>query len=198
MRLTNIQKAALVGAILGDGYLQKTGERNARLRFEHSLKQKEYLEWKTELFPKLFQGKLSFLSRVHPKTRRTYEYVRHQSNSSPVLGRFRKIFYPQDRKRIPEDLADWLVHNIALAIWYFDDGYYYPRDHCAYIYLGRVSQPEAQIANHALKNCFDLNSRVLDKGVKGFVLYFPRKEAEKLTSLVKPFVVPSMTYKLFS
>ena len=41
-------KSAIIGMILGDGYLQKTGEKNARLRLEHGYKQKEYLLWKTE------------------------------------------------------------------------------------------------------------------------------------------------------
>ena len=40
------QEDLVIGMILGDAYLQKTGKQNARLRLEHSIMQKAYLEWK--------------------------------------------------------------------------------------------------------------------------------------------------------
>ena len=40
IKLSLTQKQILYGTILGDGYLQKTGEKNARLRLEHGEKQK--------------------------------------------------------------------------------------------------------------------------------------------------------------
>tara|TARA_Y100000310_G_C20461514_1_gene705602 strand:+ start:270 stop:866 length:597 start_codon:yes stop_codon:yes gene_type:complete len=196
MNLTKIQKAALAGAILGDAYLQATGRENARLRFEHSLKQRLYLEWKVALFPELFQGKSTILRRVHPDTKRTYSYIRHQSNTFFILGEIRRIFYPNGKKRIPDNLIDWLTDNIALAVWYFDDGYYYPRDRCAYIYLGRVSLEEAETSQIAIIEKFKLSVRVLDKKTKGFALYFSPQETLKLAEIVRPFILPSMAYKI--
>ena len=61
MNLTKKQNAAIVGMILGDGYLQSTGKNNARLRLEQKLDHADYLVWKISLLPKLFQGKLEFL-----------------------------------------------------------------------------------------------------------------------------------------
>jgi hypothetical protein len=55
--LTKRQEAVLLGTILGDGFLQKTGPKNARLRLEHGAKQKEYVVWKGAQFPKLFLAK---------------------------------------------------------------------------------------------------------------------------------------------
>lgn len=196
MKLTEEQEAAIIGMILGDAYLQKTGSQNARLRLEHRADHKDYLVWKTNLLPGLFQGRPTFLKRIHPITKKTYSYVRQQSNSSPLLGAFRKLFYPRDKKNIPDNLAKLLKSNIALAIWYLDDGYYYPRDKCAYIYLGRVSRHEAEIASHAIKNSFDLTNKILDKKQKGFVLYFSYSEIVKLKAIVGKYVVPIMAYKI--
>lgn len=196
MKITKEQEAAIAGMILGDGYLQKTGQKNARLRLEHRADHKDYLIWKTKLLPELFQGQPTFLKRKHPITKKIYSYVRHQSNSTPVLGRLRKVFYPEEKKKIPDNLIKFLKSDIALAIWYFDDGYYYPRDNCAYIYLGRVSRREAEVARDALLKCYDLVTRILDKKQKGFVLYFSPSELKKLKTTVEKYVVPVMAYKI--
>lgn len=196
MNLSKKQKSALIGMILGDGYLQKTGEKNSRLRLEHSLKQEEYLLWKVSLLPELFQGKPEILQRVHPITKKTYSYIRHQSNSSPELGKLQKLFYPDGRKKIPENLSGLIRSDISLAIWYLDDGYYYQKDNSMYLYLGKVSKKEAQIASKAILEKFGIQNSILDKKNKGFVLYFSPKEIPKLKLIVEKYIMPSMAYKL--
>src|SRR3989344_6620875 len=109
MKLTKKQEAILVGSVLGDSFLQKTGEKNARIRFEHGAKQKDYLVWKASQFGRLFQGKPSFLQRIHPKNGKKYEYWRWQSSASPEIGKWRKYFYPAGTKIIPESLGKFLT-----------------------------------------------------------------------------------------
>jgi len=150
---------------LGDGYLQKTGSKNARLRFEHSYKQKAYLIWKVSMLRMLFNGRPVFMERVHPKTNKTYKYVRHQSNSTPYLGKLRGIFYPEGRKIIPRNLQDLLKHPISLAVWFFDDGYLCKKHRGSYLYLGKVFSEEATVAQVAIHQNFDINSKVYSKGV---------------------------------
>ena len=195
--LTRNQKAILVGTLLGDGYLQKTGEKNARLRLEHGGKQKDYLIWKMHAFPRLFQAKPVHLSRVHPKTLATYEYWRAQSSASPVLGKWRTLFYPDGKKQIPKNLAEILTEPLALAVWYMDDGYYNPKDKNSFLYLGRVSREEAECAPDMLTKNFELSVRVYDKKDKGFALYFSSEETKKLHKLIRQYVVlPTFAYKL--
>ncbi len=173
-----------------------TGKKNARLRLEHTAKQKEYLIWKTKMLPQLFQGKPTFLHRVHPISKKIYHYARYQSNSSPILGKLRKIFYPQGRKIIPQNLSKFLNSDIALAIWYLDDGYYYPRDNCAYIYLGRISLNEAEIARESLSAKFGLEAKILDKKKKGFALYIAPKYLPQFSKIISKYPVPGMSYKI--
>src|SRR3989344_4058638 len=103
MKLTKQQRSVLVGTILGDGFLQKTGEKNARLRLEHSQKQKDYVFWKGNIFGRLFQGSPNYLERIHPKSGGTYKYCRWQSSAGPAFGKMRKYFYPNGEKIIPND-----------------------------------------------------------------------------------------------
>lgn len=196
MNLSKKQKAAIIGMILGDGYLQPTGKKNARLRLEHKKDHASYLLWKVRLLPELFQGGPVFLERIHPLTKRMYSYARHQSNASPALGKLRRLFYPSGKKYIPENLENFLRDDIAFAIWFYDDGYYYKRDRCSYIYLGTVSKKEAEVASYAILKRFSLSSRVLDKKNKGFVLYFSSDQNQKIKHIVEKYNVPVMAYKI--
>jgi Ni,Fe-hydrogenase I cytochrome b subunit len=77
--VTKRQKEILIGTILGDGYLQKTGKRNARLKLEHSERQRDYLWWKYEQLRNLMQDKPKRIERYNPIWKRTYVYYRCQS-----------------------------------------------------------------------------------------------------------------------
>lgn len=185
-----------MGTVLGDGFLQKTGSRNARLRLEHGHKQKEYLTWKSSQMSRLFQGKPSYLERKHPKSGQVYSYWRHQSNATPELGQMRDLFYPEGKKRIPDKLPEILTESLSLAVWYMDDGYYFERDRVSYIYLGRVTETEAKIAGETIEKNFKISPRVYDKKKKGFALYFPPKETIKLHHLLREHLLPLFDYKL--
>ena len=190
------QKSILFGMILGDGYLQKTGKNNARLRLEHGAKQKDYLFWKVKNLQKIFQGKPKYLERIHPIAKKKYCYWRHQSQSTPYLGKLRKIFYPEGIKIIPEKLENYLT-PLTLAVWYMDDGYYYLRDRCSYLYLGNVSQKEAEITARVLSHKFNIITRIKQKK-KGYAIYFSPKETEKLKDLIKGYIIPNFNYKFSS
>ena len=196
IKITPKQEGVVIGSILGDGYVQKTGSKNARLRYEHSSKQKLYLVWKVSVLGTLFNGKPVFVERVHPKTNKTYKYVRHQSNSTPYLGKLRKIFYPEGRKIIPSNLQDLLKHPISLAVWFFDDGYLCKKHQGSYLYLGKVSSEEATVAQIAIHHNFDIDSKVYPKGVKGYALYFNSANTKKLVGLIKEFASSDMIYKV--
>ncbi len=196
VKFSKEQIAILIGMILGDAFLQKTGGKNARLRLEHSSKQKEYLFWKISKFPKLFQGRPKYLERKHPISGKAYKYWRHQSNSTPALGKWQRVFYPEGKKTIPANIESLLNNSLSLAVWYMDDGYYYGRDKVSYLYLGRTSKNEAVLIKNTLENNFGLVSKVLDKKNKGFVIYFSPQETLKLHRAIKEFVLPFFEYKL--
>jgi len=193
INLTTRQKFVLYGAILGDGFLQKTGAKNARLRLEQGAKQKEYLLWKVKILQPLFQGKSKKVERIHPLTQKKYFYWRHQSQTNPFLGKLRNIFYPQGKKIIPQEIDKYLNPN-SLAVWFMDDGYYYLRDKCGYLYLGNVSQREAQVLQDALKNKFQLCVHWLKKK-DGYAIYLPPREMKKLKTLLKGHYLEQFNYK---
>ena len=196
MNFTKRQKAILTGTLLGDGFLQKTGAKNARLRLEHGGRQEEYILWKGGQFPRLFQSSPNRLQRVHPLTKRTYTYWRWQSVSTPELGKWRRIFYRDGKKQVPDTLDTLLTEPIALAVWYMDDGFYDQEQKHSFIYLGRITRSEAETACAAIVNNFHITPRVYDKKKKGFALFFSVAETRILHKVIKPHVISQMYYKL--
>jgi len=197
MKLTVRQKAIIYGLILGDGYIQKTGQKNARLRLEHSIKQKKYIEWKYQELRNIFSNKPKRVERIHPLSRKKYIYLRLQSHSSPFFGRLYKIFYTDGKKHIPEDIHTIIKHPLTLAVWYMDDGYYYKRDKSAHIYLPLLNKENMQKLLKALHNEHKLSPKYYcrpDK--KGCQLNFTGEQLKTLVRIVKPYILPEFNYKI--
>lgn len=194
LSLSKEQKSILFGIILGDGYLQKTGKKNARLHLEHGKDQKQYLLWKIRKLKRFFQGKPKYLERIHPISKKKYCYWRHQSQSTPYIGKLRKMFYPDGKKKIPDNLEKYLT-SLTLAVWYMDDGYYYLRDRCSYLYLGNVTEKEAKIVTRVLLEKFNITARIKQKK-KGYAIYFSPKETQELKNIIKGYMISFFNYKL--
>ena len=188
------QKLIVIGTILGDGFLQKTGKKNARLRLEHGLKQKEYLLWKYQILEDLFT-KPMVLERKNPIFGKTYQYIRAQSYSSLEFGELYQLFYNNRQRVIPESINNLLKNPLTLAVWFMDDGYYYGRDKMAYIYLPKYDQASINYLLSALKENFNLFPTLKIKKRGEYVFIFPVKETEKLMKLIRRFLIPSMVYK---
>ena len=195
LNLNRTQLAVVYGSIMGDAYLQSNGT-NARLRFEHSLSQEQYILWKFNFLKNIFSDSaIVKINRIHPKTKQEYKYVRCQSKTLPELKKIRDIFYPEGKKIVPLNLKKYLMEPISLAVWFMDDGYYYLRDKCGYLYLGNVTRQEAETCSNTLQNNFDLKTKVLAKK-KGYALYFSRIEMLKLKDIISRHIIPWFRYKL--
>lgn len=190
------QKAIVIGSILGDGFLQKTGSKNARLRLEHGLKQKEYLIWKCQILKNYFQSKPQVLERKNPVFGKTYQYIRAQSYSGSEFGKFYCLFYKDYGKIIPKQICNYLKDPLGLAVWFMDDGYYYPRDKIAYLYIPKYDQISINNLLVALNHNFNLFPTFKKKKRGEYVLIFSVSETNKLMGLICKNVIPSMAYKL--
>ena len=198
MGLTKREREIIHGIILGDGYIQVTGKRNARLRIEHSLKQKEYIDWKYEELKNWMQNKPQKIKRYNPVWKKSYVYYRCQSHSSPELGRMQRRYYNDSGKIVPEDIAKTLKSRLTLAVWFMDDGYLYQRDKMAFIYLPRYSEQDQMRLVKAFQDNFDLSPRVIKKKRGELVLRFKVRETKMLSDIIRPHTIPSMKYKILS
>ncbi len=197
MKLTKTQKAIIYGLVLGDGYLQATGKKNARLRLECGAKNKFYLDWLYEQLSNLFAHKPKKITRRHPLNQRIYHYYRLQSHSSPFLGKLRRQFYPEGKKIIPPNIKKLLKLNLTLAVWYMDDGYWYERDKSAHIYLPRLKENDQKRLLEALAQNFKLRAKIYCRpDRKGCQLNFVGEQKDRLFQLIRPYILPNFSYKM--
>ena len=76
-----------------------------------------------------------------------------------------------------------------------DDGYFYPRDKVACIYLPKYDQTSLNNLIAALNQNFKLFPVLKIKKRGEYVLIFSVTETKKLLSLITGFLIPSMVYK---
>lgn len=190
------ERNIVIGCVLGDGFLQSTGRHNARLRLEHSIKQKEYLEWKWRELARYMQDRPKRLVRWNPVWKKRYEYLRCQSHSSPQFGKLRELFYRDQTRQVPDEIAKLLRSPLSLAVWFMDDGYYYTRDRVAYIYLPKLSADDIRRLCQALNDDFDLHPKVERKKTGALNLKFSAAETKKLIKIIAPHIIKSMRYKI--
>lgn len=198
MELTRRQQDILLGMLLGDAYLQPTGSKNARLRLEHSLKQREYMDWKYSELEHIFQSEPQYLQRTHPLSQRTYQYVRLQSYALEFLGEVRRQFYSDDsKKKLPRELNKLLTSPLTIAVWYMDDGYWDKRDKSAHIYLQKFDVKEIERLIDSFKEVHGINCRAYCRPDRqACQLNFRSVDKDKFMSLVKPHIIDAMSYKI--
>ncbi len=194
--MDKIQKAVVIGSILGDGFLQKTGKNNARLRLEHSFKQQDYLIWKCQILNNFFQKKPEILTRTNLKFGKSYQYIRNQSYSGLEFGKLHQLFYVDGKRIIPNKISKLLKNPVSLAVWFMDDGYYYLRDRIAYIYLPKLDPSSVNNLLTALNLNYGLSPQLKIKKRGEYVLTFTVKDTKELMQIIKPYVIKSMSYKI--
>ena len=197
MGLLKVQRLVLIGTLLGDAYIQPVGKRNARLRLEHSIHQKDYIFWKWEVFKNYMQSRPKLIKRYNPRWKKWYSYYRCQSHSSPIFAKYRRLFYEDNRKRIPQNIKTLLKAPLTLAVWFMDDGYFYKRNKHIFIYLPKYKFEEIELLRRALKENFGLQAKYKEKkkGAERY-LWFDKTESEKLLRIIEPHLLPSFKSKL--
>jgi hypothetical protein len=117
-QLTLEQKESLIGLILGDLSIEK-GKRslNARLRFEQSIKHKDYLIFLYNLFKPLVNMQPK-IRKPDSRTGKQYNSIRFASLAMPCLNYYHDLFYYKEDfkfiKKIPSNICE-LLSARALA-----------------------------------------------------------------------------------
>lgn len=182
--LTEYQHSLILGSLLGDGYMScKT---HAYLKIGHSIKQRDYVDWKYSL--------LSNLTNTAPKqylgngTRIGYRFL---TRSLPELTVYYRKFYGKTKKKqIPANLS---INVFSLAVWYMDDGAKNRKS--AYFNTQQFSYKEQQQLLLLLKNRFGLVG-TLNRDKKYFRIRLFQESAQKLKKLIQPVMPECMHYKL--
>ena len=184
--LNQVQYSILIGSLLGDGSLRKaTGKLNALFEVNHSIKQKEYVDWKYEQLKMFVLTKPK--SRILDKTRTAYRFT---TRSLPQFTELYNLFYINKRKIIPSNLS---LDSLALAVWFMDDGSKSRNSY--YLNTQQFNIDDQRKLIEMLKLQFGLNCN-LNKDKKYFRIRINTESSKKFKKIIKPFIISSMLYKL--
>ena len=199
--ITPEQRALIIGSLLGDGTMRiGKGAKNANFKAEHGLEQKEYLFWKYRLLKSLVftEPKISYRYRdnkeKYPKSW-WFRTIRH-----PLLTEIYNLFYEGDGYRngvkiVPRTIEQELT-PLALAAWIMDDGSYSRGNIDISTYSFTLSNINMLCA--VLEKKFGVKSKFYRDRDKGYRMYCNRAETKKLTTIIAPYLIESMKYKIGS
>jgi len=187
LKLQPMQKAILVGKILGDGSIVSTGGRNYRLQVEHCSKQKDYVYWLANIFDEWLL--------LPPKLLNQHQSYRFRTIAHPEITEFQKIFYQTGVKIVPQNICELLNHPIGLAVWFMDDGGLSSSKSSVTISTHCYTEAENNLLIDCLCTNFELRVNLNWDG-KGFRLYIPVKEIPRFKEIVSPYILPMMEYKI--
>lgn len=190
-----ILQEIVIGKILGDGYINKTGN----LNFCQSIIQKEYIEHCYELFKKYTRSGIKTQNRQRNNVPLTVLCF----DTKAIFKEFINIFYRYDEvlkkriKIIPENLNNLLTAR-GLAYWIMDDGFKY--NNTIGICTHSFTKQEVEYLKETLKKNFNLDcniktTKIRDTGLVWYVLYINKECYFLLWKLVGEFIIPSMRYK---
>lgn len=194
IKLTDEQREIIVGLLLGDGHLETQNKgRTFRLKVEHAISQKDYVDW---LYQK-FQNMVLTEPQIKEQTigDKVYQKYWFSTISIGSLRFYSQLFYVKHKKVVPK-IIDKLVTPLSLAVWFMDDGSLKSKYNKA-----RVINTQS-FDDISLKRLQDMLLKkfhiqtTLRMQPEGKQIYIPSAEAEKFVQVIRPYIIPSMEYKI--
>lgn len=116
------KRELILAMLLGDGYILSKG---FSLGIRHSVKQKDYLEWKVELINNnnIFKKDVKIRKEYTylKETNKTYEQYVCRKQEKNILEPLYYLVYKNKKKDIIE-VMKYIKSDLSLAIWFMDDG----------------------------------------------------------------------------
>ncbi len=186
--LTKKQKELIIGCVLGDGHVRKlAGRQYAFLEINHSIKAKEYVEWKYSLLKEIVKSP--------PQKRRQNkgifkEAYRFTTRQHPFIEEVYKKFYKDGKKVIPKGFT---LTPFILAVWFMDDGSSTKKGDI-YLNTQQFDLKSQRRLLHALRQ-LQIKAR-LNKDRRYYRIRIKKESRERFIELISPYVIDAMKYKL--
>ena len=187
--MTERQHQIALGALLGDAWIDKD-----RLRLKQCDRYKEYVFWLYE--------ELQDLCLSPPKQRKDNLQWYFQTRKNEEIIKYRKIFYRNAKKIIPQEIGKLLIHPLSLAVWFMDDGTldWRIKDHYAFrLATYCFTLDECNQLVDTLENNFGVSASVqttLMRGKRLPRIHIGKEGRENFRKLISPYLVHCFSYKL--
>lgn len=187
--LTKEQKEIIYGSMLGDMSIYKTAKLY-RFAIGQGGNHEEYFDHLTSIFNNVI-GKISKCKRFDKRTKKFYNKFTVRFLASIEYKKFYDLMIIGERKTITRNWANLLTAR-SIAYWFMDDG---SRD-CIFA-TNCFSKSEIEILKDTIKDKFNIDSEIKKICNKEqWVLHIKFQDQRKFNNLIRPYIIPSMEYKL--
>jgi ubiquinol-cytochrome c reductase cytochrome b subunit len=203
----------LMGSLLGDATMEKDGN-GSRFCFYQESTHQEYLLWlhKT-LFdygyckpdiPKVLtrsgvNGKIRYYCRFKTFTFSSFNWIYDSFYVSSFPFGSEGGNKPASNARlkiVPPFIGEFLT-PLALAIWIMDDGCKIPNRGIRFS-TNAFSLKEVKFLSQFFKDKYNFNTTIHKTGgINQYNIYITKESTIKLSNLVKPYIHPTMSYKIY-
>ena len=200
-------EGAIIGSLMGDLCIcrRKSPNANAWFTMTHSSKQKEYLEFKSDILNLHPLVKMTISERITHLKSTNSDYLEYQSisNCNTYATYLHNLIYPNKKKIVTRKILDQIT-DFGLFLWYLDDGYLCIRRHED----GRIK--EYRMFLYTMNFTFDEVAEIrkwfiekynispnINKKQNGFILYFNASKTREFMEIIEPFydAVPCLNRK---
>lgn len=213
MKFTELDKAIMIGLILGDGYITPNG----RIEICHCEKQKDYCIFKAKLLHSVCGGKDIKVEKIQNEytKRKNGKLIEHSIYTKYRFRKqckhfkyFRDLLYKNGRKTITTEILEMLT-PLSIALWFLDDGSLVrkkqgDKSHGPYttmIYTYATKEENELIRDYFLKK-YNVKWNVVPANVhkeNQYMIRCGQTESRKFLSIIRDIVrkkIPSMNYKV--
>lgn len=193
----------LIGVILGDAHIKRTGLNKAFISFEQSKNKKLYFDYLHSLVKEgglpLISDSVKEYSRNDSRYNSINKSLYFRTQSLEELKPLADMFLDDSgNKVIPSNIADYLTSR-SLAFWIMDDGQQVKRGGVT-LCSDSFKSGEINILREALKNNFNLETSIHNKKGKDDSIYeriyIKKEEFESFKPNLLEHMHGSMLYKI--
>lgn len=192
--MTKQTKNAIIGTLLGDGWLEKqSNSGKALFRIKARSDKLAYLKW--------LRGKLIKLNPSPIKQIKAANQCYFYTETRKDIGDMYSQFYPNGVKVVPKALLHEMNHPMSLAIWYQEDGTLdRSSNHFNALFATHCfSYSKCQLLVRVLKRQYNLDASVhktTGRGKQYYRIYILAKSMPRFIKLVTPYIQKPFHYKI--
>lgn len=182
----------IIGSLMGDASIRQR-EKNSCFRFSHSIKQKDYSEFKRDILSNFN------ISEFREVTRRIKIHFIHAidfaTKTHPVFNYYRRLFYQNNIKKITLEILNQ-INAKSLAYWICDDGSLCKKQEYIILCTNAYSLEEHELMKNFFNQRFNINPSISFRDKKYYYLRFTKQDSKRLIEIIRPFIPKCMLYKI--
>ena len=190
-------KDVLIGILLGDAHIVKrSSTSNSRLMYaQTAIAHKTYFEYVYSFFNSFCAKDYITQTKISrdKRTNKIYSSISFTTMQLPCFNVFRELFYISNVKTVPNNIYELLTPK-GLAFWIMDDGSRQGKG--LHISVYAFSNEDVDKLMFVLQDKFNLKCSIhYNRDNKPRIFIF-KESMENLITLVKPYFISEMLYKL--